>query len=573
MVYQAIYSPLLQTFQTASQADDRHFKVGSISMFVYFKDFRLKVSLLFIICFLMRLCFAGRYLDCHDSIDFAFGLQDYNLSLHQPHFPGYPVYIFTSWLFFKIFHNEVLALVIPGVLFGSLTVYPLSFLARKLFSERAAILACILYLVNPLCWLQAERPTSDAMGLFFIIMSACFLYDVYHEAYKGSFTVHLNSTPFFSKTKISNALSSAKLFVHAEAPKERGIKLSQTPNRLFLGSLVLGIGLGIRLSYFPFIILWTGILFHLAIKKIPFKLRYITYGLSGLIIGICSWLLPQIIYVGWHHFWQSCFAFSYGHFIDWGGSIVTFGGFERIICLMKSVWVYGLGGWWFDTTLFRIIPSSVMLVAIPYSFKRHLLWYQRWFLGLYVIPYMLWIIIGQNAANPRHMIPVIPIVLMLISYGLCKIYEKTKITAFCVQVITLLFVAVLSVTSSVLVIQYHNTIPASIQIMQFIKRQFDTTSTSIYCGEEKRVFDYYAPLWDVRSIRNVTDLNVDLQSSLWKPQNILVIHSSRDIKHFEIKHPPLKTFEGNPYIDGRGEKLLLHKLNVGQGFSLAPTPE
>ncbi len=516
---------------------------------IYLKDFKCKINILFFVCLLMRLCFAGRYLDSCDSIDFAFGLQNYDLSLHQPHFPGYPVYIFTSWLFFKIFHNEVLALVIPGVLFGSLTVYPLFFLARKLFSERAAILTCIFYLVNPLCWLQSERPTSDAMGLFFVILSARFLYEVYNEACKGSSIVHLNPIPFFSKRKISNTLN----LLH--------IKLSQISNRLFLGSLILGLGLGVRLSYFPFIILWAGILFHLAIKKVPFKLRCITYGLSGLIIGIFLWLLPQIIYVGWHHFWQSCFAFSYGHFIDWGGSIVTFGGFERIVCLMKSVWVYGLGGWWFDTTLFRIIPSFVMPAAISYSFKRHLLWYQRWFLGLYVIPYMLWIIIGQNAANPRHMIPVIPIVLMLISYGLCKIYEKTKITAFCVQVITLLFVAVLSVTSSVLVIQYHNTIPASIQIMQFIKQQFDTASTRIYCGEEKRVFDYYAPLWDVRSIKNVTDLNVDLQSSLWKPQNILVIHSLRDIRHFEIKHPPLTTFDGNPYIDGRKKKLLLHKLN------------
>jgi hypothetical protein len=329
-----------------------------------------------------------------------------------------------------------------------------------------------------------------------------------------------------------------------------------------LGSLVLGFGLGIRLSYFPFVILWMGTLFHLAIQKVPFKLRDITYGLAGLIIGICSWLLPQIGYVSWYHFRQNCFSFSYGHFTDWGGSIVTFGGFERVIRFIESIWVYGLGGWWFNTSFFRIVPSFMMPAALLYSLKRHFLWYQWWFLGMYIIPYMLWVFFGQNVANPRHMMPVIPVVLMLISYGLCKIHEKGEITAFRTQTLILLFVAALSVISSVLVIQYHNAIPAPIQIIQFINQRFDTTSTRIYCGREKRIFDYYAPLWDVRSVRDITELHVDLQSSLWQPQTILVIHSLRDSRKFEIKCPLLATFKENPYTDGKKEKLLLYKLNT-----------
>ena len=63
--------------------------------------------------------------------------------------------------------------------FGSITMYPLSFLTRQLFSERVAILTAVLYLINPLCWLQAERPTSDAMGLFFVMSAAYFLYCVF----------------------------------------------------------------------------------------------------------------------------------------------------------------------------------------------------------------------------------------------------------------------------------------------------------------------------------------------------------------------------------------------------------
>lgn len=527
----------------------------------YFKGFRCKTSLLFLVCFLMRLCFVGRYLDSYDSIDFAMGLRDYDLSLLQPHFPGYPVYIFTSWLFFKLFHNEVLSLVIPGVLFGSLTVYPLFFLARRLFSERTAILTCILYLLNPLCWLQAERPTSDAMGLFFVILSACFLFDVYRAARKDSLKVHIHSTPPFSGKIPSNALLSPEFSAQIEMPEEQNRELSQNLNRLFLGSFILGFGLGIRLSYFPFAILWIGILSHLVIQKIPFKLWSITYGLAGLTTGFCSWLLPQIGYVGWYHFCQNCFSFPYGHFTDWGGSIVTLGGFERVMCIIKSIWVHGLGGWWFGTPFLRIVPSFVMPTALFYSFRRHFSWYRWRFLSMYAIPYMLWVFIGQNVANPRHMMPVMPIVLMLVSHGLHRICEKGKITAFCTRALTLPFVAALAVTSFVLVVQYQNTIPAPIRMIQFINQQFDTTSTRIYCGKEKRIFEYYAPLWDVRSVRDVTELRVDLQSSLCQPQNILLIHSLRDTRKFEIQGPPLITFEENPYTDGREGKLLLYKFN------------
>ena len=112
-------------------------------------DFRCGVHILFFICFLTRLCFVGRYLDSCDSIDFALGLHDYDLSLLQPHFPGYPVYMVASSLFFKLSHQNVWSLVMPSVLFGSITMYPLSLLTRQLFSERVAIITAVLYLINP----------------------------------------------------------------------------------------------------------------------------------------------------------------------------------------------------------------------------------------------------------------------------------------------------------------------------------------------------------------------------------------------------------------------------------------
>lgn len=491
-------------------------------------DFRHEVTFLFFVCLLTRLCFIGKYLDCCDSVDFALGLRDYDLFLLQPHFPGYPVYIGISWLFFKLFHNEVWALVAPGVFFGSLTVYPLSFLASQLFSERVAILTAILYLINPLCWLQAERPTSDAMGLFFVMLSAYFLYRVLKP------NAQVCTIGSFFLRRVFNS------------------------NCLFWGSLTLGLGLGVRLSYFPFIALWMGILFYLATKRTYCKKHDVLYGLIGFFVGIFFWFFPQIGYVGWRPFLQNGLSFSYGHFTDWGGSVITFGGLERIICLIKSIWAYGLGGWWYDASFLRLIPSSIMVIALLYFCKYYHCNRQGWFLGVYVIPYMLWVILGQNVANPRHIIPIIPVILIVIAYGLCKVREGGYRGVS--LLLTSVFIASMSVMSFKLVVKYHNNVPAPIQLIQFIERQFNNISTRIYCCNEKRFFDYYAPQWDVRTIRDMAELNVNMKSSLGKPQNILLIHTPGEIKHSGVIPSLIIKFEGNPYTDSTREGLLLYVL-------------
>jgi 4-amino-4-deoxy-L-arabinose transferase-like glycosyltransferase len=487
------------------------------------------------------LCFTGKYLDCCDSIDFALGLRDYDLSLLQPHFPGYPIYIFISRLFFKFFPDEVWALVLPGVFFGSLTVYPLSFLARHLFSEKVAILTAILYLLNPLCWLQAERPTSDAEGLFFIMLSAYFLYRAFNSNVReiptipvGHLRPHLRLRGFNSNVRWNDR------------------------NCLFLGSLTLGLGLGVRLSYFPFIAGWIGILTYLAVQRINLNVQAILYGLMGLATGVCLWLFPQIGYVGWRPFLQNGLSFSYGHFTDWGGSLITFCGLERITCLAKSIWVCGLGGWWYDSSFARLIPSLIIIITLSYTFKQYHFDRRGQFLGAYLIPYLFWVILGQNVANPRHIMPIIPILLILIAYGLCKAHQEGY------KGVSLLFTWVLIVSMSIisfkLVIQYHNNAPAPVQLIQFIERKFNNISTRIYCSNEKRFFDYYAPAWDVRKVRNGAELNIDLKSSLGNPQNILVVHTLEEAELFGVTHPPIIKLDGNPYTDGVRKGLLLYAL-------------
>src|SRR5215211_4610336 len=57
-----------------------------------------KPALLFVFVFCLFFLTRSRFLDEWDSVQFAMGVREFNLWKHQPHPPGYPLYIFFGWL-------------------------------------------------------------------------------------------------------------------------------------------------------------------------------------------------------------------------------------------------------------------------------------------------------------------------------------------------------------------------------------------------------------------------------------------------------------------------------------------
>jgi hypothetical protein len=53
---------------------------------------------LFVGVFILYYLTRSPFLDEWDSLQFALGLRQFNLSKHQPHPPGYPLYLFPGWL-------------------------------------------------------------------------------------------------------------------------------------------------------------------------------------------------------------------------------------------------------------------------------------------------------------------------------------------------------------------------------------------------------------------------------------------------------------------------------------------
>jgi hypothetical protein len=78
-------------------------------------------------------------LDEIDSVNFAMGVREFNVWEHQPHPPGYPLYIFFGWIGTKLFGvSPQLSLHVVSALGGALFVAAWFLIIRLQFNERLA---------------------------------------------------------------------------------------------------------------------------------------------------------------------------------------------------------------------------------------------------------------------------------------------------------------------------------------------------------------------------------------------------------------------------------------------------
>jgi hypothetical protein len=103
-----------------------------------------------------------------DSINFALGVREFNVAQHQPHPPGYPVYVFVAKAANLLAGSEVAALSTVSIAAGTLGVLAVGALFWRLDSGGSPawwIAATVLATASPLYWFSAARPLSDTMGL------------------------------------------------------------------------------------------------------------------------------------------------------------------------------------------------------------------------------------------------------------------------------------------------------------------------------------------------------------------------------------------------------------------------
>jgi hypothetical protein len=118
----------------------------------------------------LHLPFLPQSLEDLDSVNFALGIRDFDVANHQPHPPGYPLFMLAAKMLHLVVESEAHVLSLLNILAGAAGIVALAVFFRRLDSghdqaDRHTLAATVMTATAPLYWFTASRPLSDLSGL------------------------------------------------------------------------------------------------------------------------------------------------------------------------------------------------------------------------------------------------------------------------------------------------------------------------------------------------------------------------------------------------------------------------
>ena len=320
-----------------------------------------------------------------DSMNFALGVRDFDPSKHQPHPPGYPVFIALGKLSRAVWPSEAGALAMWGAVFGALSIFPLMVLFRSIESldrsaadderDRRAVLATVVVMTSPLFWFTALRPLSDVPGLAMALAAqACF----------------------------------AAAFVRRRAPDfADAAAVAQAGQLIVAGALIAGLAAGVRTQT-----IWLTLPL-LALVLLDRAGRGAAGALLGsamtFSIGVLAWAIPLIIASGGLGQYRAAFA---------GQTAEQFTGLDiflsnptprrmaiGIIAALVGPWAAAPLGW--IVVAVAIVGLALLIWRAPHAATLLLVAY---------VPYAAFHLIIQETYS-RYALPIVPAVGYLLVRG------------------------------------------------------------------------------------------------------------------------------------------------------------
>lgn len=134
---------------------------------------------LFIAMLASRIPLRSRILYNWDAVNFALAMENFDLSLSQPHPPGYIVYIGLARLAGLLTPDANTALVALSIFCSTLAVTGLYFLTKMIFDRMTGLTAALLLFFSPLGWLYGEVGLSYAVALPLVMLATALLYQMF----------------------------------------------------------------------------------------------------------------------------------------------------------------------------------------------------------------------------------------------------------------------------------------------------------------------------------------------------------------------------------------------------------
>ncbi|HET9209641.1 MAG TPA: hypothetical protein VFR03_04550, partial [Thermoanaerobaculia bacterium] len=262
-----------------------------------------------VVALIVRIPFAAERLWDHDSVQFALGVEKYDLAAHHPHPPGYPLWIgllkVLAALGIDPLHGMVGLAILGGVIGAGWMVLLAGRLAPEEARVRTGLFAAALYVFDPLLWFYGELPLIYALegGVTVVLAWAA----LRMEEGRGRFLLACALFALAGGLRQSTVVLLAPLFLFGVFRTWRRGRL--TPG-LFLGGAGLGAALvlawlvplclaaggyaayrEISSGHFAVLLPQTSILYGAGVGALAHNLEVLTkWAIQGLVPGIVALL-------------------------------------------------------------------------------------------------------------------------------------------------------------------------------------------------------------------------------------------------------------------------------------------
>lgn len=134
---------------------------------------------LFVATLLTRIPFRSSLLIHWDSVNFSLGLERFSVGEHQPHMPGYILYILLGRALNFFTDDANTALTTLSILAAALSVAGIFLLGKSIFDRRTGVVAALLLFVSPLGWFYGEMALTYIVELPLVIAVTWLLYQLF----------------------------------------------------------------------------------------------------------------------------------------------------------------------------------------------------------------------------------------------------------------------------------------------------------------------------------------------------------------------------------------------------------
>jgi hypothetical protein len=403
-----------------------------------------------------------------DSVHFALALDKYDVSLHQPHPPGYFLYIMLGRFINLYISDPNTVFVFISIFFSALTVVFVYSLGHEMFDKKTGLLAAAFALTSPNFWFHGEVALTYAAEAFFSIYFALVCWRVYRGEHKY----------------------------------------------IWLSALILALSGGMRQNSIAFLFpLWL-----FSVRGVPIRSIFAALGLTGFICML--WFVPMVgMTGGWEVYinaLRDLWLFNSGHASVFERGWSSFRTFSSTL---------------FDFIIYGIGAGIFVLVTALYSMIRNnrlklLDRAKTAFFSFWIFPsFLFYLLIFIHPANPGYILIFLPALFIMMAASAGYIGEELN-RAIHKNIYNLLAAVILTVNACIFIFSNYPVSAANIRnhdrdlsIMLVDIGKYDPLKTAVFTGPYifygYRQIMYYLPEYRVYLVDARVAESGEIRKNFW----------------------------------------------------------